>query len=111
MQRWRFFRDSLGVLALIGALVLASPGVQVAHAESSPDPAEAVCSTAKFQQELDPSLESFLSSIRKQDAERFISEKRDPNGWVVLNNRGYNYAPATALPHEGSASPPAARAD
>ncbi len=111
MQRWQFFRDSLGGLALVGALMLASPGVQVAHADSARDPAGVVCSTAKLRQELDPSLESFLSTIRRQANSRLTSEERDPKGWVVLNNRGYNYSPAIDLPQEGSASPPASHAN
>ena len=111
MQRWRFFCDSLGGLALAGALALASPGVQVAHADSAPSPAGPVCSTAKLQPEPDPSLESFLSNLRHQAASRLTSEERDPKGWVVLNNRGYNYAPTIDLPRDGSVSPPASMAD
>jgi len=110
MQRRRFFSDSLGGLALLGALVLAPPGVRVARADSAPDPAGAVCSAVKLQQEPDPAIESFLSKIRHQATSRLTSEERDPSGWVVLNNRGYNYAPTTDSPQQGSASPPASRA-
>jgi len=90
--------------------MLASPGVQVAHAGSASDPAGAVCSAAKPQQELDPSVESFLATIRHQARPRLTSEVRGPKDGVVLNNRGYNYAPRIALPRGGSASPPASPA-
>ena len=111
MQRWRFLGNSLGCLALVGILLLVSPGAQVARADSAPVPAGAVCSSAKLHQEPDPSLESYLSKLRHQAAPRLTSEERDPNGWVVLNNRGYNYVPVIDLPPEGSASAPASLAD
>ena len=111
MQRWRLIGDLLGGLALAGALVLASPGVHVAHAGSATDAAGPVCSTAKLRQEPDRSLEAFLATIRHQAASKLTSEERDPNGWVVLNNRGYNYVPAIDSPQEASASPPARAAN
>ena len=111
MKRWRrFLGDSLGGLTLVGALLLATPGVQLARADSAAEQSGPVCSSATVRRDQDPSLETFLTQIRQQAAARLTSEERDPDGWVVLNNRGYNYTSASESPQEGLAPPPASRA-
>ena len=112
MKRWRrFLGDSLGGLTLVGALLLATPGVQVARADSAAEQSGPVCSSATVRRDQDPSLETFLTQIRQQAAARLTSEERDPDGWVVLNNRGYNYSPTQLPPPENYQSPPAAIPD
>ena len=112
MKRWRrFLGDSLGGLTLVGALLLATPGVQVARADSAAEQSGPVCSSATVRRNQDLSLETFLTQIRQQAAARLTSEERDPDGWVVLNNRGYNYSPTHLPPPENYESPPAAIPD
>jgi len=106
MQRHRRGSNSLMGLTLFGAILMVTPGNQVARADSErPGP---TCSSAQLQQGQDPSLERFLSGIRRQAEVQRTSQERDPNGWVVLNNRGYNYAPANQPISRGAAPAPAA---
>ena len=109
MQKRIRWTDFLGSVVLTGALLLASPGVQVARADSTPDRSGPVCSAA-LRQPRDPSLEMFLAGIRRQADARSSSGRADSGGWVVLNNRGHNYTSTRELRPEGSlTSQPAAR--
>ena len=106
MQRHPRWRDALGVLTLMGALLLASPGVGVARADSALERSGPICSSAKLRQPQDPSLELFLAQVRqKAVAQRTRSERADREGGVELNNRGYNYTATFEPPPERSRPP------
>ncbi len=109
MRRRPRWSDFLGGLTLTGALLLSSPGVQVARADSAAARSGPVCSSAALRPRQNPSLEMFLSGIRQQAVAQRSSERGEPDGWVVLNTRGYNYTAARKPPPKGSrTSQPAA---
>lgn len=111
MQKRTRWTDFLGGLALAGALLLASPpGVQMASADSTTLRSGPVCSSAALSQTQDPSLERFLAEIRQQAVAQSSSGRADSNGWVVLNNRGFNYTSTQEpSPERSRTSPPASR--
>lgn len=88
MQIQRRSSDWWAGLVLAGALILGSSGAQADSAAGDSGP---VCSSAQSQEPQDSSLENFLDQVRGQAALRRGSGAPDPDGYVVLNNRGYNY--------------------
>ena len=106
MKRWLQGNVAVGFLALVGALVLASPGVEVARADlAQQGPA---CSSGPLgpQAGQDPSLDAFLGQVRLQAAASTARESRTKDGDVVLNNRGYNYSSRLSAPPGESGDPP-----
>jgi hypothetical protein len=97
----------LGSLALAGTLVLLSPGVRAVRADDASAPTASslaadgpTCEagTVSGGQE----VEAILQQIQRRQLEQMAASPNAPDaggGFVVLNNRGYNYGPAgSALP-------------
>ena len=91
----------LGLLAVSAALLLASPGVQVAPAladegisTNEPGPQ---CS-ANQQPGIDAEIEALLAKLRQEQAARLAA---DEDGPIVLNGRGYNYGPPPGIELDG----------
>jgi len=85
-----------GCLALLGALVLASPGVRIARANppvtGAPTAGEQ-CSSREPGR-LDEVVGEFLEELRREHAGQGSEQT---NGVVMLNNRGYNYGPPPGI--------------
>ncbi len=84
-----------GILLVLAALLLASPGVQVARAAEdgaaggSSTPVGASCAAAAAPGPVDAELEAFLVQLRSQHP----SAALEAGAPVVLNIRGYNLGP------------------
>ena len=96
-MRFEKLRDGFGMLALAASFALASPGVNVVKAEVvaghvSPEQCSAA---AQPQRSANADLAKFLEDLRKQQPD--LAEGANPEGVVMLNNRGYNYGPARGV--------------
>ena len=96
-------RNAAGLLALGASIALASPGVDVVRAapgDTARVPAQAApaqCGAARAAATpVDPQVNAFLAELRQQQA-RFPAAGVSDDGFVVLNNRGYNYGPANGI--------------
>jgi hypothetical protein len=99
MRPWERLKAVVGLLAVAAMLLLASPGVRAVRAAGPQEPAaaqeQAQCgSTARAP--ADPEVQAFLAELRREQLERAIAGAGD-SGIVVLNNRGYNYGPASGI--------------
>jgi hypothetical protein len=107
MRPFRDLATILGSLALVGTLVLLSPGVRAVRADDASAPAESslaadgpTCEagTVSGGQE----IVGALQHIQRLQLEQMAASPNAPDAggdFVVLNNRGYNYGPAgVALP-------------
>lgn len=94
---------------LVASLLLASlgVGVGVARAEAGAAGSGPVCSAARPHEQREVALEAFLDGVRRQAVSRRAGGSADRDGWVVLNNRGYNYT-STYRPPAEDAAPSAA---
>jgi hypothetical protein len=95
-----------GWLALIGLLLLTSPGVHLAHAGDGPS-----CQASGDSKAVEAQLKALQHRI---DAEAPAAGRPgsvptpDADGAIVLNNRGYNYTPPrrdSPRPRNGEALP------
>jgi hypothetical protein len=87
----------LGLLAVVGALLLASPGVQVApalaeEAVSTEEPGPQ-CSV-DAQPRADAEVEALIAKLRQEQMARAAEGVDVP---VMLNGRGYNYGPPSGI--------------
>ena len=106
MQPLRDVTTILGSLALVGTLVLLSPGVRAVRADDAAPPPElslaadgptCEAGTVSGGQE----IVKYLQHIQRLQLEQMAAspDAAAGGGFVVLNNRGYNYGPAgVALP-------------
>ncbi len=106
MRPLRDLTTILGSLALVGTLVLLSPGVRAVRADDAAPPSESslaadgpTCEagTVSGGQE----TVEYLQHIQRLQLEQMAKspDTAAGGGFVVLNNRGYNYGPAgVALP-------------
>jgi len=100
MRPFQFAKLVLGLLAVGGALLLASPGVRVAPALAGE--AEELVSTAEpgpqcsADQPLgaDAAAEALIARLRQDQMARMGTETE---GLIVLNGRGYNYGPPPGI--------------
>ena len=103
MGSWRKVRTIGGCLCLLAALLLMSPGVRAVHAADgdtatvAPGP---VCSSHPVQPR------AGVAALPPQRIER---EMAASDRVVVLNTRGYNFAPGGRRPAAAQPAPPAAR--
>jgi hypothetical protein len=87
----------LGLLAVGSALLLASPGVQVApalaqEAVSTEEPGPQ-CS-ADPQPRADAEVQALIAKLRQEQMARIAAGADGP---IVLNGRGYNYGPSPGI--------------
>ena len=87
----------LGLLAMGAALLLASPGVQVApalaqEAVSTEEPGPQ-CS-ADSRPRADAEVEALIARLRQEHMARIAAGADGP---IVLNGRGYNYGPPPGI--------------
>ena len=102
MRRMRDVTTILGGLALAGSLALLSPGVHVVRADDAAAPAESAASADGPTCEAGTvnggaQVAEYLQKIQQLQRERTAASPEtaaDAGGFVVLNNRGYNYGPA-----------------
>jgi hypothetical protein len=88
----RRFASIMGWLCVIATLALLGPGVMTARAEGASSSSEAgpVCrAPEQVAEETVVSIGSTIEQLRAQE----IARGGDSDGWVMLNNRGYNYGP------------------
>jgi hypothetical protein len=115
----RPFRDAttiLGSLALVGTLVLLSPGIRAVRADDTSAPAESSPAADGPTREAGAvsggqEVVETLQHIQRLQLEQTAAAPpaSDAGGdLVVLNNRGYNYVPSNAPLPQGTVSPPAA---
>jgi hypothetical protein len=105
MQPSRDVTTILGSLALVGTLVLLSPGVRAVRADAAAPPSESslaadgpTCEAGTVSG--GEEVVEYLQHIQRLQLEQMAtSPAAAGGGFVVLNNRGYNYGPAgVALP-------------
>ena len=83
------------LLAVFALLVMRAPWASAGGADASaatPQEAAATCGGAQLEnpvEAMDIAVAEAMEETRRKQAET----EADPSGWVVLNNRGYNYGP------------------
>ncbi len=103
MGSWRKVRTIGGCLCLLAALLLMSPGVRAVRAADGDSAVVApgpVCSSRPVQPR------AGVAALPPQRIEREIAAS---DRIVVLNTRGYNFAPGGRRPAAAQPAPPAAR--
>jgi hypothetical protein len=97
------WKTALGLLALAAFLLLASPGVRVARAEPAPSEG-ASCEAGAPAAGESPELAHLLERLRREAELGPAPARRgsDPEAFVPLNGRGYNYGAAAG---PGAAEP------
>lgn len=91
--------NGLGLLALAASFALASPGVNVVHAETiAAQRAPEQCNAALRRQGHDAKTDVFIEQLRVMHGTAranpaIAAVPADGEQFIVLNNRGYNYGP------------------
>jgi hypothetical protein len=100
VQPLRDVTTILGSLALVGTLALLSPGVRAVRADASAPPSESsldadgpTCEAGAVTG--GEEVVEYLRHLQRLQLEQMASspDVADGAGFVVLNNRGYNYGP------------------
>lgn len=95
------FRNTLGILAVLASLALASPGVRVVKAEpvaASASEAGGQCPAADAGAAARASqVQDFLARVRAEQAQAGQPGESDGPNIIVLNNRGYNYGSGSPM--------------